>query len=257
MGTRTAKRSWRAAPLHRYDDRRRIADDHFDAAVLLAAAPGLVVRDRLMFALSGGGDPPRVNAPLHQERFHGIRAALRKSKVGVVASDVVGVALDLDAPLGDMVEESDEREDARQAGGDQASDFQCLFYFVLSLCLRFPILEVPNAAEVRPACRLLACHEAAELMQDCQQDGAPIRDTSRLARLKSPGPNAEAPMTMPRSHPPNMTPAIPVATFRANHRRYPGPMSALAPPPSSAPATIQLTKPMCPESRASTRLPSR
>src|SRR5687767_10975024 len=48
-------------------DRWGIADDHFDATILLAAALGVIVRNGLVLALAGRNDAIGTDAFLHQE----------------------------------------------------------------------------------------------------------------------------------------------------------------------------------------------
>ena len=70
-------------------------DHKLHAAIALAALGSVVRSDRLRFAEAACGDGRSGHALLGQEITHGIGAAFGELLIEVIATDAVGVALDL------------------------------------------------------------------------------------------------------------------------------------------------------------------
>src|SRR5436305_11549179 len=83
----------------------RIADDYFNATVLLSASRGIVVGNWVAATLAGCSQPRCDNSLCRQKRLHRLSAALGEHLVVVFTTHAICVALDRHIAIRVFVEE--------------------------------------------------------------------------------------------------------------------------------------------------------
>src|SRR5687768_16874849 len=82
----------------------RLADDHFDAAILLPAIEGRIVRNGRTLATTRAAETVSLHSATDEIAPHRIRATLGQGLVGVVTADVVRESFDRRGTLGILAE---------------------------------------------------------------------------------------------------------------------------------------------------------